>query len=94
MSDFESIDIEIEASAGRASGELDKIDESLGSIDATLKGIANAVASNLVPLLQELVRSNQDIADKDVTLSIDSREIARASNNGQSKLGRPLVSFS
>lgn len=61
--------------------------------DMITDGIAQAVSSQLVPILNDIAQSSRKTADKDMTLRVDSREIARANKNGQSKLGKSLVSF-
>lgn len=61
--------------------------------DMITDGIAQAVSSQLVPILTDIAQSSRKTADKDMTLRVDSREIARANKNGQSKLGKSLVSF-
>ena len=57
-------------------------------------GIAQAVSQSLVPILNDIADSSRVTANKDFSVDIDSREIARANSNGQSKLGRNLISFS
>ena len=57
-------------------------------------GIREAVASAMIPILEEIAVNTRETADKDTVLQVDSREIARATNTGQSKLGKPLVTFS
>lgn len=54
-------------------------------------GIREAVASAMIPVLNEIAQNTRETADKDLTLNVDSREIARANNTGQSKLGRTLL---
>ena len=57
-------------------------------------GIAQAVSQSLVPILNDIADSNRVVANKDFSVDIDSREIARANSSGQSKLGKSLISFS
>ena len=57
------------------------------------EGIKEAVASAMIPVLNEIAQNTRETADKSMTLNVDSREIARASNNGQNKLGKTLISF-
>ena len=56
-------------------------------------GIAQAVSQSLVPILNDIADSNRVVANKDFSVDIDSREIARANSSGQSKLGKSLISF-
>lgn len=56
-------------------------------------GIAQAVSSAMVPYLEQIAQNTRETADKDMTLNIDSREIARANTTGSRNLGRPLTSL-
>lgn len=57
-------------------------------------GIAQAVASAMTPYLEQIARNTGITADKDMSIQIDSREIARANNTGSRNLGRSLTSLS
>lgn len=56
-------------------------------------GIAQAVSSAMVPYLEQIAQNTRETADKDMTLNIDSREVARANTTGSRNLGRPLTSL-
>ena len=81
------------ASHGEIMGRFDNGQSVVANNNQITDGIAQAVSSSLVPLLQDIADSSRATASKDTVLNIDSREVARASNTGQSKLGRSLVSF-
>ena len=53
-------------------------------------GVERAVAT-LIPYLSELVTSNNTIADKDYSVSIGDREIARAAQRGQHSMGMRII---
>lgn len=53
-------------------------------------GVERAVAT-LIPYLSELVSSNNTIADKDLSVSIGDREIARAAQRGQHSMGMRII---
>ena len=53
-------------------------------------GVERAVAT-LIPYLSELVSSNNTIADKDYSVSIGDREIARAAQRGQHSMGMRII---
>lgn len=61
---------------------------------AEITGIANAVyttGQTEASLLMTAINILQQIADKDTTVNIGDREIARANNRGQKALGRQLI---
>lgn len=55
-------------------------------------GVREAVTEVVVPYLRQLVDSNNVIADKDVSVKIGDREIARANTRGQRSMGRAIIS--
>lgn len=58
---------------------------------AVASGIREVVIDAVVPYLNDLVNSNQAIADKDMSVNIGDREIAEANRRGESSLGLQLV---
>ena len=81
------------ASHGEIMGRFDNGQSVVANNSQITDGIAQAVSQSLVPILNDIADSSRATANKDMTLNVDSREIARANNNGQSKLGRSLISF-
>jgi phage-related protein len=81
------------ASHGEMLGRFDNGQSVVANNEQITDGIAQAVSSALVPILQDIAESSRETANKDLSLSVDSREIAKATNNGQNKLGRNLISF-
>ena len=82
------------ASHGEIMGTFDNGQSVVANNDQITNGIAQAVSQSLVPLLTDIAESSRETANKDFSVDIDSREIARSANNGQQKLGRALISFS
>ena len=81
------------ASHGEIMGQFDNGKSVVANNNQIVDGIASGVSqanSNVVDMLREVIRA---IEDKDTTLNIDSREIAKANSKGQSKLGHSLVTF-
>ena len=57
------------------------------------EGIKEAVASAMMPVLNEIAVNTRETANKDFSLNVDSREIARSANTGQGRLGRTILNF-
>ena len=81
------------ASHGEIMGRFDNGHSVVANNSQITDGIAQAVSQSLVPILNDIADSNRVVANKDFSVDIDSREIARANSSGQSKLGRSLISF-
>ena len=81
------------ASHGEIMGQFDNGQSVVANNDQITAGIAQAVSQSLVPILNDIAQSSRETANKDLSLSVDSREIARASNTGQQKIGKSLISF-
>ena len=79
------------ASHGEIMGRFDNGQSVIASNKQITDAIREAVAGAMIPILEEIAVNTRETADKDMSLSIDSREIARANNTGQSKLGRTLL---
>lgn len=62
--------------------------------DQITEGIREAVASAMIPYLSQIEQNTRETAQKDLTVAIGDREIARAANNGQEQLGKTLIHFS
>lgn len=58
---------------------------------AVANGIREVVVDSVIPYLNDLVNTNQAIADKDMSVNIGDREIAEANRRGESSLGLQLV---
>lgn len=54
-------------------------------------GVYTAVAQALSPYLSQIERNTRETANKDLTVNIGDRDIARANNRGQKMIGRQLV---
>jgi hypothetical protein len=81
------------ASQGEIMGQFDNGRSVVANNEQITDGIARAVSASLVPVLNDIAQSNKVIASKDTVLRVDSRDIAKANNTGQSKLGKSLISF-
>ena len=51
----------------------------------------SAIANILIPYLSQIVSNTRETADKDLSVNIGDREIARANNRGQALLGTRLI---
>ena len=56
-----------------------------------LSTIQEAVANVMQGYLAEIAENTRELADKDFSVAIGDREIARAANNGQKLLGYSLI---
>jgi len=54
-------------------------------------GVYRAVAQALSPYLSQIERNTRETANKDLTVNIGDRDIARANNRGQKMIGRQLI---
>jgi len=81
------------ASHGEIMGRFDNGQSVVANNSQITDGIAQAVSQSLVPILNDIADSSRITASKDLSVDIDSREIARANNTGQAKLGRSMISF-
>ena len=54
-------------------------------------GVYTAVAQALSPYLSQIERNTRETANKDLTVNIGDRDIARANNRGQKMIGRQLI---
>lgn len=61
--------------------------------DMITEGIRDAVASAMVPYLSQIAQNTRETADKDLTVSLGDRDIARSGNRGRAQLGRSLVTI-
>lgn len=55
-------------------------------------GVRSAVAEVLAPYLSQIERNTRETADKDMTVRIGDRDIAKANNRGQKLIGATIVS--
>lgn len=55
-------------------------------------GVYQAVAQALSPILSQIERNTRETANKDMTVRIGDRDIAKANNRGQKMLGATIVS--
>lgn len=55
-------------------------------------GVYQAVAQALSPILAQIERNTRETANKDMTVRIGDRDIAKANNRGQKMLGATIVS--
>lgn len=55
-------------------------------------GVASAVSSVLAPYLAQIANNTRETANKNFSVNIGDRDIARANNRGQKALGRTIVS--
>ena len=60
-------------------------------VDGIKYGVREAVSEVLAPYLSDIARNTRETADKDMSVNIGDREIARANNRGQKALGRKLI---
>lgn len=60
-------------------------------VEGIQAGVASAVSSTLAPYLAQIASNTLKTANKSTTIAIGDREIARANNSGQRKLGRQLI---
>ena len=81
------------ASHSEIMGRFDNGQSVVANNSQITDGIAQAVSQSLVPILNDIADSSRITASKDLSVDIDSREIARANNTGQAKLGRSMISF-
>ena len=81
------------ASHSEIMGRFDNGQSVVANNSQITDGIAQAVSQSLVPILNDIADSSRITASKDLSLDIDSREVARANNTGQAKLGRSMISF-
>lgn len=63
-------------------------DQIIGGIQS---GVSSAVSSVLGPYLAQIAKNTRDTADKDNSVYIGDRDIARANNRGQKMLGARLI---
>lgn len=81
------------ASHGEIMGRFDNGQSVVANNNQITAGIAQAVSQSLVPILNDIAESNHTIAEKEMSINVDSREIAKANNTGQTRLGKSLISF-
>ena len=60
-------------------------------VDGIKEGVREAVAEVLAPYLADIVRNTRETAEKDLTVAIGDREIARANARGQRSMGLALI---
>ena len=60
-------------------------------VDGIKYGVREAVSEVLAPYLADIAETNREVANKDMSVNIGDREIARANNRGQKALGRKLI---
>lgn len=60
-------------------------------VDGIKEGVKEAVAEILAPYLADIAQSNREVANKDLSVNIGDREIARANARGQRSLGYQLI---
>lgn len=63
-------------------------------INGIQSGVANAVSMVLAPYLSQIANNTRETANKNFSVNIGDRDIARANNRGQKALGRTIVSTS
>jgi hypothetical protein len=61
-------------------------------ISGIQQGVEIAVSQILAPYLSDIAQNTRETADKDFTVAIGDREIARANVRGQRSLGRSIIS--
>lgn len=59
--------------------------------DAVSGGVRQAIVDAVLPYMVQLVNSNQAIAEKDLSVNIGDRDIAKANRRGESQLGLQLI---
>lgn len=60
-------------------------------IEGIERGVERAVSNILAPYLADIVQNTRETADKDLTVAIGDREIARANARGQRSMGFALI---
>ncbi len=60
-------------------------------IDGIEGGVERAVSRVLAPYLADIARNTRETADKDMSVNIGDRDIARANNRGQRQIGARLI---
>lgn len=77
---------EIVANSSRGTEVLNE-----GQIAETISiAMQKTVVQTIVPLMNEIVKTNKEIADKDYSVQIGDRDIARANRRGQKSMGYAL----
>ena len=54
-------------------------------------GVQEAVSQTLAPYLEAIAQNTRETANKDLSVNIGDREIARANRRGQKSLGYQLI---
>lgn len=60
-------------------------------VNGIQSGVSSAVASVLAPYLSQIANNTRETANKNFSVNIGDREIAKANNRGQKQLGKTLV---
>ena len=60
-------------------------------VDGIKQGVREAVSEMLAPYLADIARNTRETADKDLSVNIGDRDIARANNRGRRFLGYQLI---
>ena len=60
-------------------------------VDGIKYGVREAVAEILAPYLADIAQNTRETADKDFSVNIGDREIARENRRGQMSLGYALI---
>ena len=60
-------------------------------VDGISLGVREAVAEVLVPYLSDISRNTRETADKDMSVNIGDRDIARANARGSRLIGNFIV---
>lgn len=60
-------------------------------VDGIKYGVREAVSEVLAPYLADIARNTRETADKDMSVNIGDRDIARANNRGQRQIGARLI---
>ena len=83
------------ASRGEIMGEFDNgqsvVANNMQIIDGISIGVKEAVAELLVPYLSDISRNTKETAEKEVSVNIGDKDIARANARGKRMLGYQLV---
>ena len=83
------------ASQGEIMGEFDSgqsvVANNMQIIDGISIGVKEAVAELLVPYLSDISRNTKETAEKEMSVNIGDKDIARANARGKRMLGYQLV---
>ena len=83
------------ASHGEIMGQFDNgqsvVANNMQIVDGISLGVREAVAEVLVPYLSDISRNTRETADKDMSVNIGDREIARANARGNKLIGNFIV---